>query len=295
MITGVEQILLVVMVFLIMLGMGASLTFNDFRLAFKRPSGLFVGAISQFGFMPLIALGLAFLFYLNPLVAIGLLIMGATPGGTTSNIFTYFSKGNLALSVLMTITSTLCAIIMMPLLLSTYGSLYNTTDFVIPLTNIISTLFVLIIPVLLGMFIRKWDSNIGGLLELTGSLLGVVVIFFLIGTWVPRNFDLLMSTPIEIYIASILLGLVGILAGYVFSKLIKNNNPNCRTVAIETGVQNGPLAITIILLSFSAEISNQVLIVPILYSIFIVLTASLVTLYFRRLAKKEEQKPANLL
>jgi BASS family bile acid:Na+ symporter len=101
-----EQAILALMIFVIMLGMGASLTPRDFLLALKRPYGLAIGVISQYGFMPLIGFIMAIALALPEPIAIGLLIMSCMPGGTTSNIFTYFSKGNLALSVLMTVTST---------------------------------------------------------------------------------------------------------------------------------------------------------------------------------------------
>jgi BASS family bile acid:Na+ symporter len=94
------------MIFVIMLGMGASLTPRDFWLALKRPYGLMIGVVSQYGFMPLIGFLLITILPEPSAIAVGVLIMACMPGGTTSNIFTYFSKGNLALSVLMTVTST---------------------------------------------------------------------------------------------------------------------------------------------------------------------------------------------
>ena len=112
-VTPFEQNLLVGLVFVIMFGLGAGLTPRDFKLALKRPSGLIIGFVTQFGIMPVLAyvLCLVFLFQLAPEVAvplsIGALLMGAVPAGTTSNMFTYFSKGNLALSVMMTTNSTL--------------------------------------------------------------------------------------------------------------------------------------------------------------------------------------------
>ena len=117
-VTPFEQNLLVGLVFVIMFGLGAGLTPRDFKLALKRPSGLIIGFITQFGIMPVLAyvLCLVFLFQLAPEyalpVAVGALLMGAVPAGTTSTMFTYFSKGNLALSVMMTTNSTLWAILM---------------------------------------------------------------------------------------------------------------------------------------------------------------------------------------
>lgn len=295
MVSEFEQKLLAAMIFFIMLGMGASLTWKDFFAALKRPWGLFIGMVSQFGFMPLIALGLSLALGLHPLYAVGLIIMGSTPGGTTSNIFTYFSKGNLALSVLMTVNSTLFAIIMMPLLLYFYGGLFVSSDFEIPIKNITITLGILLIPVAVGMLVRKVNANVGALLELAGGVLGILVIIFLLVTWVPNNHEILVTTPWQVYVASITLGLVGVFIGYRFARALKIHPRSSRTIALETGIQNGPLAITIVLLSFSAPEVEGVVLIPVLYSLFIVITSSFITMYFRKANTSEEQKIPDLL
>ncbi len=295
MVSELEQNLLAAMIFFIMFGMGASLTWKDFFSALKRPWGLIIGLISQFGFMPLIALGLSYLLGLHPLYAVGLIIMGSTPGGTTSNIFTYFSKGNLALSVLMTVNSTLFAIVMMPLLLWLYGGMFVSEDFQIPLKNITLTLAILLVPVMLGMIVRKVNANIGALLELAGGILGIIVIIFLLVTWVPNNHHILMTTPWQVYVASIFLGVIGVLFGYNFAKALKIHPRSARTISLETGIQNGPLAITIVLLSFSDPQVDGVVLIPVLYSLFIVISASFITTYFRKANTNEEQKIPDLL
>ena len=303
-VTPFEQNLLVALVFVIMFGLGAGLTPKDFKLALKRPWGLIIGWLTQFGIMPLLAFGLISIFlfqlpleYAAP-VALGALLMGAVPAGTTSNIFTYFSKGNLALSVIMTTNSTLWALLMTPLMLALYGSLLFTEEsgWAIPLTNIIVTLVLLLIPVIGGMLIRKYSPNTGAILELLGGFFGLFFIVFLIFTWVPRNWALLTSTPWQTYTVAIGLGLFGIMIAYVLAKLLRLHPMNARTIALETGIQNGPLAIAIVLLSFSGtpEI-GLILIIPALYSLFIVLVSTVVTLWFRRANLAEEQKIPNLL
>ena len=106
MLTDTETKLLGVMMMVIMLGMGASLTFRDFLIAFKKPRGVIIGIVCQYGVMPFIGYLLAVVLGLPPPLAVGLILMGCMPGGTTSNIFTYFSKGVLALSIMMTIIIT---------------------------------------------------------------------------------------------------------------------------------------------------------------------------------------------
>jgi BASS family bile acid:Na+ symporter len=304
-VTPFEEVLLVIMVFVIMFGLGAGLTPRDFRQALKRPWGLIIGWLTQFGIMPLLSfiLVITFLFqlpteYAIP-VAIGALIMGCVPAGTTSNIFTYFSKGNLALSVIMTTNSTLWAIIMTPLSLFIYLGLLLPDGGIaqqIPPRNIIVTLIILLIPVVLGMLVRKYSANIGAVLELFGGLFGVFFILFLLSTWVPRNWGLLSSTPWQTYVVAIGLGLFGIVIAYLLTRGFKMHPMNARTIALETGIQNGPLGIAIVLLNFSGDPRiGLVLIVPALYSLFIVLISTAVTIWFRRANLAEEQKIPSLL
>jgi bile acid transporter len=304
-VTPFEEVLLVAMVFVIMFGLGAGLTPRDFRLALKRPWGLVIGWVTQFAIMPLLAylLIMTFLFqlpreYALP-VAIGAMIMGSVPAGTTSNIFTYFSKGNLALSVIMTTNSTLWAIVMTPVMLYIYLGFIDPGGGAadqIPPRNIIVTLVILLVPVVLGMLVRKLSANVGAVLELLGGFFGLFFIVFLLSTWVPRNWGLLASTPWQTYTVAIGLGLFGIFIAYALTRAIRLHPMNARTIALETGIQNGPLAIAIVLLNFSGDPTiGLVLIIPALYSLFIVLVATAVTFWFRRANIAAEQKIPSLL
>jgi len=287
MLTETETRLLGVMMMIIMLGMGASLTFKDFAIALKKPQGVVVGLLCQYGIMPFIAFSMAMLLNLPPAMAIGLILMGCMPGGTTSNIFAYFSKGTLSLSILMTMSSTLVAIVMVPITLGLY-SMGIEGQWQIPQGNIVQVLAVLLVPTVIGITLRKLNANVGAVIELIGAVLGVFVILFLIGSWVPRNWQLLLETGPAIYVGAIGLGLFGFTFGYGLSRLFRQDARRARTIALETGIQNGPLAVLIVLLSFPGPEQQEVLLIPVLYSLFIVLTSSAVTVWFRRLTTGEE-------
>ncbi|MFN8845849.1 MAG: bile acid:sodium symporter [Bdellovibrionales bacterium] len=288
MISEFEKKLLGIMMIVIMFGMGSGLTWRDFFRALKKPQGLVIGVISQFGLMPLIAYSLGLALGLSQEASLGLLLMGCVPGGTTSNIFTYFSKGDLALSIMMTVASTLVAIVATPALLYFYGSKIMNQELTIPVQDVSLTLFVLLVPVMLGMLVRKWNANIGAVAEFFGGVLGVFVILFLIVTWIPRNAGLLGTTPMNIYAASICLGLFGFTLGMLFAKLLKQTNRRSMTISLETGIQNGPLAMAIVLFSFPKEIQDSVLLIPVLYSLFIVITSAMLTVFFRRWMTRED-------
>ena len=299
-----EELLLRIFVVTIMFGLGAGLTPKDFGLALRRPWGLIIGWVTQFGIMPLVTY-LLIISVLLPfssvegimLVALGALIMGGVPAGTTSNLFTYFSKGNLALSVTMTVNSTLWAFIMTPAALFIYSNLLGLDESLsIEFSELALVIFGLIVPVALGMFLRRLSANIGAVLELIGGALGLLFIPFLIIIWVPRNWPLLMSTEWPTYAVAIGMGLAGITAAYYLTKLFKMHPMNARTVALETGINNGPLAIAVIIAVYIDNPGiDQILLVPALYSLFIVLISTAVTLVFRRANLAAEQKIPNLL
>jgi BASS family bile acid:Na+ symporter len=299
-----EQTLLRIFILLIMFGLGAGLTPKDFALALRRPWGLFIGWITQFGIMPLttyVLIVTVLIPFSDPtdvmFVALGALIMGSVPAGTTSNLFTYFSKGNLALSVTMTINSTLWAFIMTPASLYVYSRLIGIDESLsIEFSELAIVIVGLIIPVALGMLLRKFSSNIGAVLELVGSVVGLLFIPFLIIIWVPRNWQLLVTTEWPTYVVAIGLGLVGITVAYYISKLLRLHPMNARTIALETGINNGPLAIAVIVAVYIDNPGlDQILLVPALYSLFIVIISTGVTLVFRRANLAAEQKIPNLL
>jgi bile acid transporter len=288
MLTELETTLLAVMMMIIMLGMGASMTPRDFLLAFRKPKGVLVGLLSQFAVMPFLGYLLAVLLGLPPALVLGLILIACMPGGTTSNIFAYFSKGVLALSIMMTTVSTIAAVVMVPLLLSFYSGLAGVSgDYVIPAANVAQVLVVLLVPTLIGMVLRKLNPNVGATVELIGSVMGVVVILFLIGSWVPRNYMLLLETPLHVYFATAGIGLFGMLFGYWVARGFGQDRNRSRTISLETGIQNGPLAVLVITLSFTTQLQEEVLLIPILYSLFIVLSSTVVMLFYRAQATRE--------
>ena len=137
------------------------------------------------------------------------------------------------------------------------------------------------------MGLRKLNANIGATIELIGSMLGVAVILFLIGSWVPRNYQMLLDTGFPVYVATIGIGLMGMLLGYWLARGLGQDSNRARTISLETGIQNGPLAVLIITLTFSGTMQQEVLFIPILYSLFIVITSSLITIWYRGRATTE--------
>ena len=155
------KIAIILMLFFVMVGMGLTLSADEFKLVFKQPKGIIFGALLQFGFMPLIALGLGNLmgFYQAfPFIFVGMILVTATPAGATSNLMTFFAKGDVALSISLTSFSTALSLIFTPLILALYCS--NVPEVNMPVKIIVVTIFVLVlIPLISGMLVRhKWKN-----------------------------------------------------------------------------------------------------------------------------------------
>ncbi len=294
-----DQALLALMIFVIMLGMGSSLTVDDFRAVFRQPKGVAIGFLSQFGLMPLIAYTLATFFNFPPAFAISLILVGCLPGGTTSNMFTYFSRGSVALSISMTTASTMMAIIMMPLLLKLYTPGFTAQitasmaagegapEFVIPTGNIISSLVLVLVPVVLGMILRRKSPVWAKTAEDTAGFVGIIVILYLILTAFTRHTKYFIQTPWEVYVGAVGLGLAGFLFGFWLSRALGMYPIFQRAISLETGIQNGPVAFAVILLSFNEPVQSPMIWLAILYSTFIVITSSVITLFYRHYGKPD--------
>ncbi len=303
----IDQTLLGVMILIIMFGMGASLTVDDFKAVARRSRGVLIGFLSQFGVMPLVALSLALLLDLSPGFAIALILIGCLPGGTTSNMFTYFARGSVALSISMTTASTIVALFMMPILLSLYTQGFTQqitdmmiaadtgTEFVIPTLNIITSLVLVLVPVAMGMTLRRFSPGWAKTAEDTAGFMAIIVILFLLGTLFVRHGDILVRTPWQLYVGTIGVGLIGFFFGYWMSRLFGVQPLFQRAISLETGIQNGPVSFAIILLSFSEPIQSQMIWVAILYSAFIVMTSSFITLWMRKRGRFDYEVYRNTL
>ncbi len=290
MLTPTESNLLILMTFVIMFGLGCTLSIKDFKEAAKHPKPALVGFLSQYLIMPALAFGMAKLFNFSDPVAIGLIIVACCPSGTTSSLFNYFAKGDLALSISLSTLTTTVALLAMPILLSIYAGPFTSDLIQIDLAKVIGSLLICLLPVAGGMYLKSKSDRWGKNMEETGGALGIVVIIFLIISWLPRNIDRMLNpeeTSPFILVASIFLGLGGFLFGYYFSRVLGMDKRKSRTVSLETGIQNGPLAFAIITLSFSAQVSGDILWPALLYSFFIVNTSAIVTYLIQRSTRKE--------
>lgn len=255
------EIGLPVSLMIIMAGMGLGLTFGEFREVLVRPKAMIVGTLAQLLLIPLIAFGLASLMGLGPAIAVGLVIIAACPGGTTSNIFTLLARGNVALSITLTVLASLLTIVTIPLFTNYALSLYSTSDAAevvqLPVGRTVLTLsIVVIIPVVVGMIIRIGAPAFAQRAERYVGKFGLVVLLVLILAIVWGTRNEILSLLAQAGPAAAALSIVGIAAGFASSKLLGVSLKDGLTIAIEVGIKNGTIGLMVTLtLLQSAEMA----------------------------------------
>lgn len=246
-------ILIVLMLFFVMVGMGMTLTVGDFLILFRKPKGMLIGPICQFGMLPLLAFGVGHLFGFAstyPFIFLGLILVASSPGGVTSNLMTYFAKGDVALSVSLTAFSTVLSLFMTPLLLGLYGS--NVPNLKVPVGAIaVQILVLVIVPLGIGMIVRHRAPNAAKRSETFFSFLGIFALLFLIIVGILNNLDKFADTErygVAFYSSIFLVTFFGMFFGAALSRLFGVSNYQTRAIALETGLQNASLAMTFALL-----------------------------------------------
>ncbi|XP_010381441.1 solute carrier family 10 member 6 [Rhinopithecus roxellana] len=283
-----------VMMGLLMFSLGCSVEIRKLWSHIRRPWGIAVGLLCQFGLMPFTAYLLAISFSLKPVQAIAVLIMGCCPGGTISNIFTFWVDGDMDLSISMTTCSTVAALGMMPLCIYLYTWSWSLQqNLTIPYQNIGITLVCLTIPVAFGVYVNyRWPKQskiilkigaiVGGVLLLVVAVAGVVLAK---GSW---NSDITLLT------ISFIFPLIGHVTGFLLALFTHQSWQRCRTISLETGAQNIQMCITMLQLSFTAEHLVQMLSFPLAYGLFQLIDGFLIVAayqtYKRRLKNKLGKK-----
>lgn len=282
--SALQSTLVAAFLLLLMFGMGATLSRERFATVLAQPRPLLVGLVSQFLWMPFAAFVIAQTLGLPDAVAIGLVIMGCSTGGTSSNFFTYFARADLALSISMTVTSTIVGVVAIPLVLGIWTRPFTSPELTIPYASIVTTLVAVIIPVALGVLLRAKSETWAARAERIGSVCGWGVLALVILGSLIADGATLLTIPATTYVAATLLGPLGFALGWIGARVLALAPPQRRAVCLETGIQNAPLAIAVVTLSFPAEQAPDVLIAPLLYGVIVVPCSAIVAYAFRRAA-----------
>ena len=232
----------------VMFGMGLTLKPSDFRVVFTHPKDVCIGAVAQFTIMPLVAWMLTRIFGLSPELAVGVILVGTCPGGTSSNVMTYLSNGDVALSLGMTAVSTVLAPVITPLLTYLYAG--QTVD-VDMLSMFVSILQVMIVPIALGFVINRYFAATAESIAEFLPLISTLAIVAIVGAVVSANAAKIMSCGLLILAIVILHNVLGYVLGYCAARLMRMSTAKCRAVSIEVGMQNSGLATSLATVHFA--------------------------------------------
>lgn len=233
----------------IMFGMGLTLSPHDFKIVLSRPKDIIIGCLAQFTVMPLLALGLSWAFALPKELALGVILVGCCPGGTASNVITYLAKGDLALSVGMTATSTLLAPLLTPMLVWLMAGTMVDVD---TIGMLLSIVYVVIAPIVCGLLCQRFLPNVTKAVVPYLPAFSSIVIAMVVGIVVSHNADRLMLGGMVVIIVVMAHNLLGLFIGLMLGRLLHLQKPKRVALSIEVGMQNSGLASSLAVLHFAS-------------------------------------------
>ncbi|KAE8587325.1 hypothetical protein XENTR_v10021930 [Xenopus tropicalis] len=268
----------------VMLSLGCTMEILEIKKHLLKPKGIGIALFSQFGIMPLAAFSLAHVFQLNAIESVTVLICGCCPGGVLSSVFSLALKGDINLSILMTTTSTVLALGMMPLLLFIYSLVLDMEPIhnAVPLEKIIEILVLTVFPCCSGILINtKRPQYSGWVVKIAVGISAVVSILIVTLSFLYMRSDIFLILSPPLLYTSGLMTLIGYVLGYSISAAFKLNGQYRRTVSMETGCQNVQLCATILQVSFSPGVLGPMYAFPFLHVTLQILEGLLLILAFR--------------
>jgi BASS family bile acid:Na+ symporter len=275
----ISTIILASSLIIIMLGMGLSLVFDDFKRIIVYPKAIFVGLTNQLIILPLIGFAIALIFPLRPEIAIGIMILAACPGGPTSNLITHLAKGDIALSVTLTALSSFVTILTIPFIVNFALKHFLDEGQMIRLDvveTIIRIFVIIVIPISIGMIIRRFKEGFAlKMAKPVRKASGLVMALVIIGIVIKERENIIPYFQ-QAGIVALLLNVATMMVGYYSSKLFSIKNKRAISISIESGIQNGTLAITIAVVLLG---NSEFAITPAIYSLIMFFTGG-AAIYF---------------
>ena len=279
-VTLVNSVIIPICLFLIMMGMGLTLVTNDFKRVLRYPKAVGIGLTNQLILLPIIGFALANIMPLRPEYAVGVMLLVLCPGGTTSNLFTYLAKGDVALSVTMTAIASVITVFTIPIVLS-FSLIYfmgSGSAFELPVLKTVLTLVLLtIVPISIGMLIKRYAPKVADRSQIYVSRFGVLFLTFLVLFLGYVQRDIIVDAFIATGPVSIILNLSTMALGYYSSKWFGLNLAQRTSVTLEVGLQNSTLSIFMALTLLS---NYDMSMMPAIYTLVMFLMAGILVRIF---------------
>jgi BASS family bile acid:Na+ symporter len=283
-------VLLPIALALIMASLGLSLTVADFRRIFTQPRGVLIGLANLLLVSPLLAFAVAELYGLEAAFAVGLVLLGASPGGTMANLLTHLARGDTALSISMTAISSLAAVVTVPLFLTLsvdhFGA--SVADDVSMLGVVVRVFLITIVPLAVGMWLRSRDPTRAAAAEPRAKRIALVVFLFVVAGAVSSEWDTIVDNIGDLAIATLTLNVAAMTISFTVARLARLSGRQATAITMELGIHNATLAITV-----GVSIAQVLGIPAAVYSAFMFLTAgAFARLMFHRNGPRARAAPA---
>lgn len=285
--TLLTTVLLPLALAVIMFGLGLGLAVADFRRIARYPRAVLIGLLLQTGVLPWVALGLALVLRLPPELAVGLMLLAASPGGATANIYSHLARGDVALNITLTAVNSLLCLLTLPLILNLSMAFFLGQGQYVPppLSKIVEVAVIIVVPVSLGMTLRAAAPGFAARMERPVRLLSVLVLALLVAAAVAQAWSTLLAYLGAVGLACLAFNLASMGTGYAAPLALRLPRRQAIAIAMEIGIHNGTLAIYIAL---NVLASPAMAIPAAIYSLVMFVTAALFALW---LVRRESQPP----
>lgn len=269
---------------IIMLGLGLSLSLADFARVAKFPKPVLIGLACQLLLLPLACFFLAKAFGLAPALAVGLMLLAASPGGTTANLYSHLAHGDVALNITLTAVNSVIAILTMPLIVNLSLAYFMSTDQAIPLqfAKVVQVFAIVLGPVAIGMWLRSRFPGFAERMQKPVKIISALFLLLIILLAVAKDWRTFVDYAPAVGGAALAFNLLSMAVGYCVPRLLKLNLRQAIAIAMEIGIHNGTLAIALAL--SPALLNNPTMAIPAaIYSLIMFVTAALFGLWVNRM------------
>jgi BASS family bile acid:Na+ symporter len=259
----------------IMLGLGLSLTLDDFRRVVVYPRAVIIGLVCQTLILPFVCYGIAKSFGLPPELAVGLMLLAASPGGATANLFSHLAKGDVALNITLTATNSLLSLLTLPFIVNMSLTAFMGAEKAIPLQfgKVIQVFAIVLIPVAIGMAIRAKNANLAKSLERPVKIMSAIFLVLVVAAAVIKERANIVTFVQQVGLAALVFNLASMAVGYFVPLVARLPRKQATAIGMEIGIHNGTLAIAIA--SSPTLLNNTTMAIPAaVYSLIMFFTAA---------------------
>ncbi len=285
---GIITVLLPLALAIIMIGLGLELTLNDFKRVSKHPKAVLIALFCQLVILVGVAFLLCKVLSLPPLLAVGLMLLAASPGGSTANLFSYLFKGDIALNISLTAINSVVAAITLPLIMnfSILHFMQENQQITLPLSKIVQVFAIIIVPVGIGMLIRHYAPKLTEKLNKPLRIFAIVFLIAIIALAIFAERQNIATYLTQVGLATAIFCACSLAIGYFVPRLLGISSTQARACAFEIGIHNSTLAMTIAL----TVMANTTIAMPAaVYSIFMYIFAAAFGFMITRTKQATEQ------